>query len=53
MSLRCYFCLTTIEVDPDKNADFVVQNDSPVRAFTALVATLRPLWPRRCDRHPA
>jgi len=42
MSLRCYFRLTAIEVKPDKNPEFVVQNDSPVRACTA--------WPRRCDR---
>ncbi|BCW72588.1 hypothetical protein NicSoilB8_36320 [Arthrobacter sp. NicSoilB8] len=42
MALGRYFRLTAIEVKPDKNPEFVVQNDSPVRACTA--------WPRRCDR---
>ena len=49
MSLRCYFCLTAIEVKPDKNPEFVVQTIPlfvhllPGRdAATALAATLRP-----------
>ena len=49
MSLRCYFCLTAIEVKPDKNPEFVVQT-IPLfvhlllgrDAATALAATLRP-----------
>jgi len=42
MSLRCYFCLTAIEVEPDKNPEFVVQT---IPLFVHLL-----LWPRRCDR---
>jgi len=42
MSLRCYFCLTAIEVKPDKNPEFVVQT---IPLFVHLL-----LWPRRCDR---
>jgi len=49
MSLCCYFCLTAIEVKPDKNPEFVVQT-IPLfvhlllgrDAATALAATLRP-----------
>lgn len=42
MSLRCYFCLTAIEVEPDKNPEFVVHT---IPLFVHLL-----LWPRRCDR---
>ncbi|SDK66093.1 hypothetical protein SAMN04487913_102282 [Arthrobacter sp. ok362] len=58
MSLRCYFCLTAIEVEPDKNPEFVVQTIPlfvllPLGrdAATALAATLRPQpsLGRECD----
>jgi hypothetical protein len=42
VSLSRYFRLAAIEVEPDKYAKLLVQNDSPVPASTA--------WPRRCDR---
>lgn len=42
MPLRCNLCLTAIEVNPDKNPEFVVQT-IPLFVHVLLAATLRPV----------
>lgn len=50
MSLRCYFCLTAIEVKPDKNPEFVVQT-IPLFVHVPLGrdAATAPSLGRECD----